>query len=146
MKKLVFLLLIFIAFLPLTWYVYGFSSGVGETLFMIAFFIYLYYIIYYSDLEFEFKLFEYFKSREKAENGSYLAKLSSEELLLAGLIREIIADYLSYKYELSREEVKEILQEEESMRNYIRDETFLKFLLGEGDPYEALEKLGEVVE
>lgn len=146
MKKLVLLFLVFMAFLPLTWYLYGFSSGVGETLFTIAFFIYLYYIVYHSEIEFEFKLFEYFKSREKAENGSYLAKLSSEESLLAGLIREIIVDYLSYKYELSREEVREILQEGESMRSYIRDETLLKFLLGEGDPYEALKRLGEVVE
>ncbi len=143
MKKLVLLLLVFMAFLPLTWYLYGFSSGVGETLFTIAFFIYLYYIVYHSEIEFEFKSFEHFKSREKVKDKSYLAKLSSEEPLLASLIREIIADYLSYKYELSREEVKEILRK--GARNYIRDETLLKFLLGEGDPSEVLEKLEEVV-
>ena len=110
---------------------------------MIAFFIYLYYIVYHSEIEFELKSFEYFKSREKVKDKSYLAKLSSEEPLLASLIREIIADYLSYKYELSREEVKEILRK--GARNYIRDETLLKFLLGEGDPHEVLEKLEEVV-
>jgi len=154
-RKLFLSLLAFTTVLPLTWYVYTFSSGVGEMLFSILIIIYLYYILYYSKIEFEVKSLEFFKFRKIGENkSSYLTRLSSVfenegKVLLASILREIIVDYISYRYNIPREEVENILKSRDAAQKYLHDETILKFLFSReswDDYYEILERIEKVLE